>query len=394
VRPPGTPARRVRTTKQSTALWQLRNRWRRPLFATAALSCAGLVTIAAIGAYSADQLVGVRPVEDTYPLRVTAVNAARTAVTLTRGPDAGEPGSFRLSWPGGHATVGAVLAENATTVSRAISSLSGRLTVAQTVGIQPDPYAGNPRTSLGIPFENVFVSDALGPMPAWFINGRRKTWVLLIHGLDGSRSDTLPPIPTLHALGFPLLAISYRNDAGAARSLDHRNHLGDTEWHDIEAAIRYAIAHGAAGVVLYGWSLGAGMGVLLSEQSPLRGAVRALILDSPLLDWPATLAYGARQHEAPSQLTWITKIMLRVVFHVNLDPYDAPRLAAALSTPTLLVQGTADRITPPSVAYAFAHARPDLITYLPVSGADHVSSIDTDPSAYNSALRRMLAPMH
>ena len=49
-------------------------------------------------------------------------------------------------------------------------------------------------------------------MPAWQISGRRSTWVILVHGLGGNRADTLAAIPALHVLGFPILAITYRND--------------------------------------------------------------------------------------------------------------------------------------------------------------------------------------
>ncbi len=64
--------------------------------------------------------------------------------------------------------------------------------------------------------------------------------VILIHGLGGNRADTLAVIPARHDLGFPVLAIAYRNDVGAPASPDHQNHLGASEWHDVDAAVRYA----------------------------------------------------------------------------------------------------------------------------------------------------------
>jgi fermentation-respiration switch protein FrsA (DUF1100 family) len=56
----------------------------------------------------------------------------------------------------------------------------------------------------------------------------------------------------------------------------------------------------------------------------------------------------------------------------------------------LLIQGTADTIVPADLADAFARDRPRLMTYLRVAAADHVSAIDTDPSAYRAALMRFL----
>ena len=63
--------------------------------------------------------------------------------------------------------------------------------------------------------------------------------------------------PHRHASwGMASLLISYRNDGLAPSAPDGRYGLGSTEWRDVEAAIEYALDHGAAGVVLFGWSMG------------------------------------------------------------------------------------------------------------------------------------------
>jgi pimeloyl-ACP methyl ester carboxylesterase len=366
-------------------------RWPRRLAALLAAVCAACAAaIVATGWYLANRLVAVQAAPVTHPLRVRAVDVRAGRVALSRGPDANEPGSFRLDWRGGHAMVGPVVAARADAVTRRLSQVSGSLAVGQAVGIVPNPFTGNPRSALGIPFANVVVHGSPGPLPAWQIAGGRSTWAILVHGLGGSRADTLPAIPTLHALGFPMLAMSYRNDAGAAPSADHRSHLGATEWHDVEAAVRYALAHGAGGVVLYGWSLGAGMATVLSEQSPLRGSVRALVLDSPLLDWRATIEAQTRRHGIPTVVRWAAEKILEDRFGVRLDLFAAGGLAAGLSTPTLLIQGGADAVVPAGVAAAFARSRPDVVAYLPVPGADHVSAIGAAPREYASALQAQL----
>jgi pimeloyl-ACP methyl ester carboxylesterase len=360
-------------------------RWPRRLAAVLAAAClACAAAIGATGCYLAQRLVAVHPAPTAHPLRVLDVGAGR--VVLSRGPDADEPGSFRVEWAGGHAMVGRVVAERAGAVTRSLSRVSGPLAAGEAVGIVPNPLTGDPRSALGIGFANVVVHASPGPLPAWKIAGRRRTWAILVHGLGGSRVDTLPAIPTLHALGFPVLAVSCRNDAGAAPSADRRSHLGVTEWHDVEAAVRYALAHGAGGVVLYGWSLGGGMATVLSERSPLRGSVRALVLDSPLLDWRATIDAQSRRHGVPAAVRWAAEAILEHRFGVRLDLFEAGRLAAGLSTPTLLIQGTADVTVPPGVADALARSRSDLVTYLRVPGADHVSAIGTAHRAYVSAL--------
>jgi pimeloyl-ACP methyl ester carboxylesterase len=385
------PQRRAVQRAEPSGLPRPRSRWRRiGLIALALILVLAAVT-AGFAWYLTSRLIAVTHVQDSYPLRVLAVGPGRATVTLSSGPDAAEPGAFRLAWPGGHARVGAVLGSGPGSVTRQLSDVSGRLIVGQTAGIEPDPYAGDPLTAEGIPYATVRVPTPLGGMPAWQIAGRRSTWVILIHGLGGSRADMLPVMPALHALGFPMLAISYRNDVGAAPSPDHQSHLGATEWHDVSAAVRYAIGHGAHGAVLFGYSLGGAMALMTAADDLVRGQVRALILDSPILDWQATLTYQGDRHDIPGPLINLTETLLAWRSGLNYAQFSLLQREASLRVPVLLIQGTADTIVPPALAGAFARARPNLVTYLRVAGADHVSAIDTDPSGYRQALTRFLA---
>jgi uncharacterized protein len=369
-----------------------RNRRLRRYLALAILPASVLVAATAVAAwYTTSRLTAIHYVVDTYPLRILAIGAGGTNVTLSKGPDATEPGSFRMAWRGGHARVGAVVASGTGYVIRQLSDVTGHLTPGLMVGIEPNPYTGDPLTAFGIPFGTVPVPTQMGPMPAWFIAGTRSTWVILIHGLGGSRSDTLPVIPAIHSLGFPLLAITYRNDAGAPDSPDHRSHLGATEWHDAESAIAFATSHAATGVVLFGYSLGGAMAAVTAEDSPLSDHIRGLVLDSPILSWRATLNYQAARRTLPKPLIDLTASMLAWRTGLNYAQFNQLQRETSLRAPVLLIQGGADTIVPPAAAAAFARARPELVTYLRVAGADHVSAIDTDPTEYRATLTRFLS---
>jgi uncharacterized protein len=385
------PQRRAAPTTESVGLPRSRSRWRRiGLIALAVILVLAAVT-AGFAWYAMSRLIAVTHVQDSYPLRVLAVGPGRATVTLSSGPDAAEPGTFRLAWPGGHAQAGAVMRSGRGSVTRELSDVSGRLTLGQPAGIEPDPYTGDPLTALGIPYATVRIPSPLGGMPAWQIAGRRSTWVILIHGLAGSRADTLPAMPVLHVLGFPMLAISYRNDIGAPASPDHQSHLGATEWHDVSAAARYATGHGARGIVLFGYSLGGAMALVTATDDPIGSQVRALILDSPILDWQATLTYQGDRHDIPGPLISITETLLAWRTGLNYAQFNQLQHEASLRVPVLLIQGSADTIVPPALADAFARACPGLVTYLRVANADHVSAIDTDPAGYRQALTGFLA---
>ncbi len=368
--------------------------WRRALIALATLLTASVSLVLGTCWYVADQITDVHHVTEQYPLRVVALSLRneRATVTLSRGTHAGEPGTFRLSWPAGHTTVGAVLARTSTTVTRALAGPSGGLKVGARVGVQANPYTGTPASAVGLAYTTVLVPTPLGPAPAWQVTGRSTTWVIIVHGLGGSRADALPVLADLHALGFPMLIITYRNDLGAPRSPDHLSHLGQTETDDVAAAVRYATAQGASGVVLFGFSLGAAMAIRVAREPEYNTKVKALVLDSPLLDWRATLRYAAGQRGYPNVVTDLTIWMISRRVGLSYAAFDALDHAGQLDVPTLLIQATADTIVPAGLARRLARARPDLVTYLAIPGADHASAIDTDPVEYARALARVLAP--
>jgi pimeloyl-ACP methyl ester carboxylesterase len=350
-----------------------------------------LALVLALAWYLSGRLTAVTRVKDTYPLHVIAVDTSTGTITINRGPDATEPGDFRLAWSNGEAVIGAVIRTTSASVTRHLSAVHGQLRVGVHVGIEPNPYTGDPRRAFRLAFATVSIPTALGGMPAWYLPGRRSTWVILVHGLGGSRTDTLAAMPTLHSLGYPMLAISYRNDLGAPPSPDHRSHLGGTEWHDVEAAVDYASHHQASGIVLYGYSLGGGMAFVVARDAQVKSDIRAIIADSPVLDWGTTLEFAAHRRGIPRPFTDLVETMLGHRIHLDYAQFDQLHWENSLRLPVLLIQGEADTIVPPGVAARFAAKRPDVVSYLAVPGADHVSAIDTDPRGYRQSLNKFLA---
>jgi pimeloyl-ACP methyl ester carboxylesterase len=72
-----------------------------------------------------------------------------------------------------------------------------------------------------------------------------------------------------------------------------------------------------------------------------------------------------------------TRTMLQLTHH---DPSSWPELLAAVNAPTLLVEGTMDRLVPLGSVEAAAAARPDW-TFAPVEGIGHVPQME-DPEGF------------
>ena len=268
----------------------------------------------------------------------------------------------------------------------------GSLRPGGSVRITPQVYTGDPRTALGLEFREVAVPGELGPLPAWFVPGDRKTWVIAVHGVGSTREQMLPVLSALHGFRLPVLVLAYRNDPGAPASPDRLGHLGETEWRDLDAAMRYAVGQGAARLVLYGWSTGATMALFALSLSPVRDQVRGLVLDSPVLDWRATVKAAVRSRGLPRALIPLAvraaegRTGLHTPHHLDAAP-------ARLSVPTLILHGPDDTFAPWAASRALADGRPDMVTLHTVPGARHAAMWNADPARYEEALRRFLTPL-
>jgi alpha-beta hydrolase superfamily lysophospholipase len=311
-------------------------------------------------------------------------------VALSRSDDTLRPGVYGLDWSGGHAILEGVVGADKRTVTRRLSSVRGRLAPGTKVALDSNPYEGNPRQALGLPFLNVSIPDELGPMPAWLIPGRTHTWTIVVHGINGDREDNLRIAPTLHNAGSPTLLIAYREDVGAPASPDGHHHMGLTEWRDLQAAAAYALSHGAKRLVLAGYSMGGAIVAQFMERSPLAGRVAGLLLDAPALDWKAILSFNAKEMGLPSFAADPVEWAIGARIDADWSSLDALRHTDAFHLPILLFHGTDDKLVPISISDEFAKALAGWVTYHRVPLAEHVGSWNVDPALYDRRLTTFL----
>jgi uncharacterized protein len=323
----------------------------------------------------------------TYDTPVLAVS--ETTVTLKRMGDDLHPGEFEIEWPAGQALVGSILSSDHNSVTRQLLLKTSPLAPGTSIFWTRYVYIGQIKNSLGLAIHDVQVPDPLGAMSAWYVPGKLSTWAILVHGRGASRDETLRAFAPLAQLGLPLLSISYRNDPGAPHSSDNANHLGDSEWQDLEAAVKYALAQGAQHLVLYGWSQGGAVVEVFLHHSSLAHVVQALVLDSPILDWPATLAYQARRLSVPGFLANTAELVTSIRSGINFADLDQTNQPQP-NIPILLFQGTGDTTTPVSITDAFAKAHPDLVTYIRVPDVEHTEAWNANPQVYNNELTTFL----
>ncbi|MCH5673058.1 alpha/beta hydrolase [Streptomyces gilvus] len=356
---------------------------------------AGAASVAA-GRFASDAALKAPPGRPlpTEP-RLTVHATAAGQIALTRDLAALRPGTYGLAGDGTHAVVGPVLAHathSADTVVRRLERVThGTLEPGDKVWLTPNLYVGNPRDSLGLDHTDVQIPGELGTLPAWFVPGARGTWVIAVHGLGATREHTMNLMEFLHRQRFPVLAPAYRGDPGAPRSPDGLNHLGETEWRDLDAAVRHAVGNGAQRVVLLGWSTGATMAMRATAHSGLRDRISGLILDSPVLSWATTLRALAAARRTPGAL-----LPLAVRAAQGRTGMEGDRSAAAAaepSVPTLVIHGPDDTLAPWQFSHSLAEGRPNMVALHTVRRAPHAAMWNADPEGYEEALRRFLTPL-
>ncbi len=262
-----------------------------------------------------------------------------------------------------------------------------------------DPFAlgfrGDPRTALGLAFEDATVETPLGPAPAWFVpaaGGPPGLGAITVHGIAGAREDGYRHLSVLHPAGIPTLLITYRNDPGAPASPDGRYHFGLSEWQDVEAAIAWMAARGHGRIVLAAESMGGAIAAQLLARSAAAGRIAALVLDSPALDAPLVVANLAEAlgFPAPALIVPAALALLAQQGGPELSRAVAFDPVAGFPGPLFLAQGTADRLVPPAIADALLARRQGVTVHLRTM-ADHLQSWHAAPEAYRSELRAFLA---
>jgi uncharacterized protein len=341
-----------------------------------------VVVLAAVGAEAAWYFSSevVVPDHSAFAKDTTVDGIAGGHVVLSRSENSERPGVYGLDGERGHAAVGEIVGRTAATVTRRLCAETGEIQPGTKVAVDPDVYAGNPTQALGLTFSNVNIPDELGPMPAWFVPGRTEATAIVVHGINGNREGDLREVPALHREGLGALVITYRGDVGAPPGPDGLHHMGLTEWRDLEAAVRYALARGARRLVIAGTSMGGAVTAQFMEHSPLAPRVAALVLDAPALSWKAILSFNATEMGLPSFAADPVEWLIGARIDANWNSLDALLHPNAFRLPILLFHGTADKLVPIATSNAFAAELPREVTYYRVPHAGHAEAWNVGPA--------------
>lgn len=311
-----------------------------------------------------------------------------------------KPMLYGIAWPGGTGHLGAEVSAAGGVVTRPLTVVSGSAPAAGQFGaIDRSYFLSDPETALGTGVQDVVVPGPLGPLPAWYFPGLGSTFVIAVHGQNGSRKDVLRVIGIVGRMGFPALAVSYRNDRGAARDPSGYHRYGQTEWSDIEAAVRWSLARGARRIVLAGQSMGGGVVAAFLTHSSLAPKVARVVLDAPMLDLHAIIDYQAGRHlipligRLPAPFIRAAETIASARFGIDWPAMSYLGETTWLTVPALVIHGSDDSRVPISTSLRLSELEPSLVTFDVFPGAGHLESWNADRSRYTSLVESFLAPL-
>ncbi len=291
-----------------------------------------------------------------------------------------KPELYGVAWPGGTGHLGASAAVSGDIITRPLTVISGSAPAAgQLAALDRSYFLSDPETALGLPMRDIVLPGPLGPLPAWYFPAPGRTFIIGVHGQNGTRRDVLRVIDIAHRMGFPALAVTYRNDLGTVPDPSGYLRYGQTEWGDVEAAVRWSLAQGARRVVLVGQSMGGGIVAAFLARSPLAPRVARVVLDAPMLDLRAVIEYHAGRHlipvigPLPAPLVWAAERMASARFGVDWSATGYLDGTDWLQVPVLLTHGDDDPRVPLSTSLRLRELQPSLVTVEVFPGAGHWS---------------------
>ena len=312
------------------------------------------------------------------------------------------PGEFGLWLNNGnsHIRVGEVRSNDPSTgvVEREVLAVTGALPAPGTGRWTGHVFAGPEKVDAS--FQEVQLAVAGGASPAWLFepDPGSTVWAVHTHGIRTSRITALRSVPLALERGYTSIVPSYRGDGEGPGVPRNASMLGQTEWRDVEAALAYAVEHGAQSIVLFGWSMGGQIALQLSEKSIYRDRIAGLVLIAPATDWRRVIRNGARRAKLPGTVGRLAEWALegRILSKiVGLpEPIDLGRLdwgsSQRVERPCLVVHSSGDDEVPFSVTSRFADANHGMVDVAKFPGAGHAWDYNLDAGRFHAVIAEWL----
>jgi pimeloyl-ACP methyl ester carboxylesterase len=275
------------------------------------------------------------------------------------------------------------------------------LAVGDRVRLDVRAFWPNPQQGLDQDYETIEYEGPLGKFASWYTPGANdEVWAIYVHGKGSDRVEPMRIQTSVRDEGLTGLSIRYRNDPDSQHASGDIGRYGQTEWQDLEGAVKWALARGAKRLVLVGTSMGGSIVLGFLERSPHADLVDAVILDSPATDIGGIIRDGARDTalipgvlDVGPGLTWTAMTIASSRFDISWSKTDYNSRAGGLDVPMLIWAGRHDDTVPFETIQGFVNnARPGIVQ-LELSENEqvgHLMSWNLDPDRYDEITRQFI----
>jgi len=231
----------------------------------------------------------------------------------------------------------------------------------------------------------------------WLFPNNGDKWVIHVHGRRAMMGETLRNLEQFESLGFNQLTISMSTDTKPYGLGVKVSRLGQTEWTEIEDAVRFASSAGAKDISIFGWSQGS----LISSQFLINSSetdlVRGVIFDSPLLDYRSTMRFQAQRggydpvlaERVIDAIKNSKAIRFLGYKNVDVDEISLVKEKKLPAIPALVLYSMNDGHVAIADVHKFAEINPGVTLY-EIPNARHCRLFNEDENAYQEAISSWL----
>jgi pimeloyl-ACP methyl ester carboxylesterase len=259
-----------------------------------------------------------------------------------------------------------------------------------------EPVEGHP-ADFGLAYEDVsFEARGGGPLlRGWYLDSASEGPALIfVHGIGGQRGGdgAVALAAELVRAGYDVLLFDLR---GHGESEGDRVSGGYFERRDVLGAYDLLIERGArpGGVGIIGFSMGAGIAVMVAAQEP---GIAAVVADSPFADVDDLIAQETAGKTpiprfAVPLLLPPAKLIAEAFYDIDLGELVPERAAGELDYPVLVIHGEADTRIPVSHGRRVHDNAPAGSELWTLPGVEHVDAYLKAPDEYVARLTRYFA---
>lgn len=361
----------------------------------ALLTVLGLVVIGYVGVgwYFSGKLFKLEPQKVSYDQSIQAVDGDSYSIKGSAYDIDGIVGGIRPngSMIGIFEPPSKTDAQSETSTRKLRDGADPKPVVGDALSLQGNVWITNPKEALGIDYNEVQYLSPVGAMDAWVIPGaKRDSWTIGVHGIGANKNELLRFIKPVTAAGNTMMIINYRGDVGSPAPPDGRNHFGDTEWQDLEAAVRYAKSQGAKQIQLYGLSLGGSItqNYLRRSNDAQTTNITHVVLDSPALDWNEILRHRVKKMGFPAMVSKPGKDFAKL--RAGIDFGRITTRPGSIKHQTLIIHNKNDTSVPQAASKRVAQAQPSTVTFVDFGSGGHIRAWNHDPVRYESLVTNFL----